>query len=195
MGPSGMKVGYARTSTVDQTGSLEGQERRLRTDGGCQKVFAEQISGAAEHRPELDAVLDYIREGDELIVTKLDRAARSTAHLHRIIAHVHGKGAALQVLDMSLDTSTSHGRLVVGILGEIAQFERDLMKERQREGITRTKREAPHKYPGRKPTARRRAHEVLRLHRAGLRKTEIAERLGISRSSVYRILADVEEAT
>ncbi|MBK1695648.1 recombinase family protein [Rhodovibrio salinarum] len=185
-----MKVGYARTSTIDQKGSLESQKERLKSEAGCEKVFAEQISGAAEDRPQLNAALDYIRDGDELIVTKLDRAARSTGHLHRIIEYVHQKGATLRVLDMGLDTSTSHGRLVVGILGEIAQFERDLLRERQQEGIERTKREEPHKYPGRKATARQKAPDVIRLHEARWKNTDIARHLGISRNSVQRILVD-----
>jgi DNA invertase Pin-like site-specific DNA recombinase len=185
-----MKIGYARTSTVDQKGSLQTQRDRLTNEAGCEKVFSEQISGAAEERPQLEAALDYVREGDTLVVSKLDRFARSTFDLHRMIDRIHATGASLMVLDMGLDTSTSHGKMVVGIFGEVAEFERSLMKERQREGIERAKRQG--KYQGRKPTARQKASEVQKLKAEGWPVAKIAREVGISRRSAHRILADQE---
>ena len=188
---TGQLVGYARASTLDQKASIEGQERDL-TDAGCHKVFSEQVSSVeTEQRHQLDAALDYLRDGDVLVVTKLDRLARSTADLSRLVEQLHDKGAALRVLDINLDTSTSTGRLMLNLLGSIAQFEREVMLERQREGIEKARREG--KYKGRKPTARQKTDDVLALRREGHGGTEIAKRLGIGRASVYRILSDAGE--
>ena len=183
-----MLIGYARTSTLDQQASIEAQRRDLAA-AGCDKVFAEQVSSVdTTKREKLAEVLDYVREGDTLVVTKLDRLARSVAHLSEIVKQLEGKGAALRILDLNLDTSGSTGRLMVNMLGSIAQFEREIMLERQREGIEKARREG--KYKGRKPTARAKADKVHELDAQGLKRSEIAEQLGIGRSSVYRILTD-----
>jgi DNA invertase Pin-like site-specific DNA recombinase len=128
-----------------------------------------------------------VREGDALVVTKLDRLARSVSHLVTIGERLESKGVALKVLDQAIDTATSTGRLMFNMLGAIAQFERELMLERQREGVAKAKAEG--KYKGRAPTARAKASEVLRLRGEGVGPTEIGKRLGIGRASVYRILA------
>jgi len=181
-----MLIGYARTSTLDQKASIEAQIRDLQAVG-CEKIFQEQVSSVdVAARDQLANALDYCRDGDTLVVTKLDRLARSTAHLLEIVQTLHAKDAALRILDMSLDTSTANGRLLLTILGAIAQFEREIMLERQREGIEKARREG--KYKGRVPTARARAGEVLALRRQGLGASRIAARVGISRASVYRIL-------
>ena len=119
-------------------------------------------------RDQLAAALDYCRDGDTLVVTKLDRPARSTAHLLEIVETLQGKGAALRVQDMSLDTGTANGRMMLTILGAMAQFEREIMLERQREGIEKARREG--KYKGHKPTARAKAQEVLELRDKGGRR-------------------------
>ena len=184
--PTGQLVGYARASTLDQKASIESQERDLKA-AGCHKTFSENVSSVeTEKRHQLWAAMDYLREGDVLVVTKLDRLARSTADLSRLIEQLHQKGAGLRVLDIGLDTSTSTGRLMLNLLGSIAEFERSLMLERQREGIERARREG--KYKGRKRTARQKSDEVLRLKRDGYGATEIAKKVGIGRASVYRIL-------
>ncbi|GAA3871615.1 recombinase family protein [Celeribacter arenosi] len=181
-----MIVGYARTSTLDQTAGLEAQERDL-GKAGCEKVFVEQVSSVdVKARERLAEALEYIREGDTLVVTKLDRLARSVAHLVELLEEIEAKGASLRILDMSIDTGTPNGRLMLNILGSVAQFEREIMLERQREGIAKAK--AAGKYKGRKPTAKAKANEVLGLHEEGVGATEIAKRLGIGRASVYRIL-------
>ena len=154
---------------------------------GCKKIFKEQVSSVAS-RPKLAQALDDLREGDVLVVTKLDRLARSVRNLMEIVDTVSAKGAALKILAMNLDTGTPTSRLMLGVLGSVAQFEREIMLERQREGIAKAK--AERKYKGRKPTAMARAHEVKALVGDGVGAVEIAKRLGIGRSSVYRILED-----
>lgn len=178
-------VGYARTSTVEQVAGLEAQKRDLEA-AGVTKLFSERVSSVA-HRAELARALDYIREGDVFVVTKLDRLARSVADLVDITRTIEHKSASLRILSINLDTTTPTGKLMVNLLGSVAQFERELMLERQREGIAKAKAEG--KYKGRAATARAKANVVLELHRAGVGPMEIARRLHIGRSSVYRILA------
>lgn len=180
-------VGYARTSTVEQEAGLEAQQRDLGA-AGCGKVFAERVSSVAK-RAQLEAALDYVREGDTLTVTKPDRLARSVADLLAIVARLDAKGVALRVLSMGgseVDTRTPTGKLMLIMLGAVAEFERALMLERQREGIAKAKAEG--KYQGRVPTAQRQANDVRRLKAEGVKPVEIARRLGIGRASVYRIL-------
>lgn len=182
-----MLVGYGRTSTVDQQAGLEAQERDLRA-AGAEKVFSERVSSVAK-RAQLDAALDFVREGDVLLVTKPDRLARSTADLLAIVERLRAKGVALRILSMggaSLDTGTATGKLMLTVLAGIAEFERGLMLERQREGIAKAKSEG--KYKGRAPTARAKADDVRRLHGEGVKPVEIAAQLRISRASVYRFL-------
>lgn len=184
-----MLIGYARTSTGDQIAGFEAQVRMLRA-GLCEKVFSEQISSVAE-RPQLDAALDFVREGDALVVTRLDRLARSTSDLLRIIDLLETKGVGLRILDFGgagVDTKSPTGRLMVTMFGALAQFERELMLSRQREGIEKAKREG--RYLGRAPTARRRLPEMRSLAEQGLTPPEIANRLRVSRASVYRLLAE-----
>ena len=181
-----MLVGYARTSTLDQTAGLEAQERDLHK-AGCDKVFTEQVSSVdVTARQKLAQALDYIRDGDTIVVTKLDRLARSVAHLHEILTVISKKGAALKILDMGIDTSTPTGKLMLNIMGGVAEFERSIMLERQREGIAKAK--AQGKYKGRKPTAMAHADKVKQLHSEGMKPVQIAETVGISRASVYRCL-------
>ena len=180
-----MKVGYARTSTLEQQAGLDAQFRDLKA-AECEKIFSEQVSAVGK-RPQLEAALDFIREGDTLLVTKLDRLARSTQHLLEVADRVKTKGADLCILNLGADTSTATGRLMFTVIGAVACFERELMLERQREGVARAKAEG--KYKGRKPTARARAAEIATLKADGVRPVDIARRLGIGRASVYRVLA------
>jgi DNA invertase Pin-like site-specific DNA recombinase len=180
-----MLIGYARTSTVDQEAGFEAQLRDLKA-AGCEKVFSEKVSAVGE-RQQMHAALDYLRSGDVLVVTKLDRLARSVADLCKILGDLEARGASLRVLNMGLDTASPTGKLVLNVLGSIAQFERELMLERQREGIAKAK--AAGKYRGRKPTAKAKTPEIKRLMADGIGPTAIAKQLGISRASVYRALA------
>lgn len=191
----GMIVGYCRTSTADQDAGLEAQRRDLLA-AGAERIFAEQTSALGD-RPQLDEALRFVREGDALIVTKPDRLARSTADLLRLIDELNRRKIGLVILSLNgsgerLDTRSPTSRLLVTMLGAIAEFERSLMLERQREGI-RAAKEAG-KYRGRKPTARAKSTEVLDLHGQRFGPRDIARKLGISRASVHRILNDAKTA-
>ncbi len=179
-----MKIGYARTSTIEQQAGFEAQVRDLE-EAGCEKLFKEQVSSVGK-RDQLDGAIDFIREGDVLTVTKLDRLARSIPHLVEIMGTIETKGAHLNILDMGMDSSTPTGKLMLNVIGAVGQFEREMMLERQREGIAKAKAEG--KYKGRAPTARAKADEVIQLHNDRYGPTEISKRLGISRASVYRII-------
>ena len=183
-----MLIGYARTSTLDQKAGFESQLSALEAVG-CDKVYKEQVSSVdVKERRELQLALDQLRTGDFLVVTKLDRLARSVPHLLELLEGIQAKDAGLRILDINIDTSTPTGKLMLTVLGSVAAFEREIMLERQREGIAKAK--AAGKYKGRKPTAMAKAAEVKRLQ-----ATEIASRLGIGRASVYRVLGAKESAS
>lgn len=183
-----MFIGYARVSTTDQIAGLDAQLRDLGATG-CTRIFSERVSSVAQ-RAELANALDFVRDGDALVVNRLDRLARSTSDLLAIIATLERKNVALRILDFggqAVDTTSPSGKLIVTMFGAVAQFERELLLARQREGIAKAK--ADGKYLGRIPTARRMTPEVRELRSAGVTPTAIANRLKMSRSSVYRILA------
>ena len=179
-----MQIGYARTSTTDQIAGFEAQITQLKTSG-VEKIFQEQVS-SVQKRVQLETALDFIREGDILVVTKLDRLARSVRHLGDITEILDKKEAHLKILDMNIDTSSPTGKLILNLIGSIAQFEREILLERQREGIAKAKAEG--KYKGGTPTAMNRKDEVLELKSQGLGINEIVSKTGISRTSVWRIL-------
>lgn len=180
-----MLIGYARTSTLEQEAGLDAQLRDL-TALRCEKVFREQVSSIAP-RKQLDAALEFARQGDTLVVTKLDRLARSVTHMGSILAAMEAKGVALRILDLGVDTATPTGKLMLNVLGGVAQFEREMMLERQREGIARAKAEGA--YKGRKPTARAKTQEIVALAAEGLSMGAIATKLGIGKGSVHRALS------
>jgi len=187
-------VGYARVSTTDQQVGLDAQTRDLGAMG-CEEIFAEQVSALGQ-RDRLREALRFVRRGDTLVVTKPDRLARSTADLLRIVADLDRRGVGLIMLSMGgqqIDTRSPTGKLMVTMLAAIAEFERGLLLERQREGVAKAK--ADGKYKGRKPTARAKAAEVIRLDADGLQRTEIARRVGIGVASVYRVLASARKAS
>jgi DNA invertase Pin-like site-specific DNA recombinase len=177
-------IGYARTSTTEQVAGIEAQERDLKA-AGVKRIYREQTS-AVGPRQQLEVAIDYAREGDALVVTKLDRLARSVADLCAIVARLEAKGVALRILAMGVDTGTPSGKLMLNMFGAIGQFEREIMLERQREGIAKAKGEG--KYKGRKPTARAKTDEIKQLEAKGLTREAIAERLNIGVASVYRAL-------
>lgn len=183
-----MLVGYARTSTLEQVAGFEAQIEAL-TKAGCERVFREQVSSVAK-RSELEGALGFVREGDTLVVTKLDRLARSVAHLGEITETLGARKVGLRVLDMGLDTSTATGKLMLNVLGSVAEFERSMMLERQREGIAKAKAEG--KYLGRAPTVRRQVERIKEMAEQGMTKKAIAEALGASERSVYRALRNEE---
>ena len=180
-----MIVGYARTSTVDQLAGFEAQVKELDA-AGCEKVFQEQVSSVAA-RLQLQSALEFVREGDVFVVTKLDRLARSVADLMAILQTLERKRVAVRILNLGMDTQTPTGKLMLTVLGGVAQFEREMMLERQREGVAKAKLAG--KYKGRKPIGPQRRQEVLRLAAQGTPKTRIARQLGLGEATVYRILA------
>ena len=181
-----MIIGYARTSTVDQIAGFEAQLRELEA-ANCQKIFREQVSSVAV-RAQLEAALEFGREGDVLVVTKLDRLARSVSDLMTIIQSLERKAVGLRVLNLGMDTQTPTGKLMLTVLGGIAQFEREMMLERQREGVAKAK--VAGKYKGRKPLAKDRRQEVVSLASGGMAKATIARKLNMGEATVYRILAE-----
>lgn len=178
-----MLVGYARVSTTDQ--SLDIQHDQL-AQAGVEKVFSEQRSGkTAANRPELQRALDFCREGDTFVVTRLDRFARSAADLHRTVELLTAKGVGFRCLQQGgIDTTTTHGKLMLGILAAVAEFELDIRQERQREGIESAKSRGI--YRGRKPSIDREV--VSALSEDGLSARSIAARLGCSPASIYRLI-------
>ncbi|ARO57321.1 DNA invertase [Methylorubrum zatmanii] len=180
-----MLIGYARTSTLEQEAGFDAQLREL-TALGCERLFREQVSSVA-HRSQLEAALEFARQGDTLVVTKLDRLARSVVHMGKILETLEAKGVSLRILDMGVDSSTPTGRLMLNVLGGVAQFEREMMLERQREGIAKAKSEGA--YKGRKPTARAKADEIKALAEQGLSMGAIAAKLRIGKGSVHRALS------
>jgi DNA invertase Pin-like site-specific DNA recombinase len=185
-----MLIGYARTSTVEQEAGLDAQVRDLKALG-CQRIHKEQVSSVAT-RAKLEAALDDLRPGDILVVTKLDRLARSMRDLITIVDRITAAGASLKIIAMHLDTSTPTGKLMLNMLGSVAQFEREMMLERQREGIAKAKGEG--KYRGRQPTPEVKAAMVVRLHSQGVRPTEIVKQVGVSRATVYRLIGKPAKA-
>ena len=182
-----MLIGLARTSTLEQVAGLERQIRDLEAFG-CERVFKEQVSSVAE-REQLKAALGMLRTGDKLVTTRLDRLARSVQHLGQIIERINSAGASLVILDMggtAVDTSNPTGKLILNVMSSVAQFEREMMLERQREGIAKAKERGVYENRTRKTTINR--DEVKRLSSEGLSTYKIADAMKISRMSVHRIL-------
>lgn len=174
--------GYARVSSNDQDTAI--QEAALLA-AGCTRVITEKKSGTSiKGRTELQNLLDFVRQGDTVVVTRIDRLARSTADLLAIVETLEEKGVNLKATEQPIDTSTPAGRAFMQMLGVFAEFETAIRKERQMDGIAKAKQEGV--YKGRKPTID--ADEVRELAAAGKGATEIARELGIGRASVYRYL-------
>lgn len=179
-------IGYARVSTTDQDCSI--QEAALRA-AGCNIVRSEKKSGTSrDGRTELETVLAFLREGDTLVVTRIDRLARSLYDLEGIVRDLQARGVHLRALEQPVDTSTPAGKAFLQMLGVFAEFETALRRERQMEGIAKAK--AAGVYKGRKPSVP--ADEIKRLKADGVAPAEIARRLGVGRTSVYRALGMVQ---
>ncbi len=179
-----MRIGYRRVSSQDQ--NLDRQQLEA-----CEKVFEEKASaGKGSDRPALDALLDFAREGDEVFVWSIDRLARDLADLQRLLERLNGKGVTVTFVSERLTFSAAQddpfARLQLQLLGSFAQFERAIIRKRQAEGIAQAK--AKGVYRGRQPSID--PAQVAKLKAEGLGATEIAERLGIGRASVYRLLTE-----
>lgn len=182
-----MIIGYARVSTTGQ--SLETQLEKLK-EAGCEKILHEKESGkSAENRAELQKALEFVREGDVLVITKLDRLARSMNDLTTITDQLNKKGCGFVVTDQDIDTTTPTGKLLFNILGSLAEFERDLIKARCAEGIKNAK--AKGVKLGRKPTVTNAIAESIRADvlEGSMTKGAIATKYGVSRQTIYRIAA------
>src|SRR5262249_34318620 len=176
-------VGYARVSSTGQDLSVQ-----LEKLGGCDKVFKEKRSGVHTGRPELKRCLDYLREGDTLLVTKIDRLARSTSDLYRIISELADKGVAFRVVDdPSIDTTSRTRKLVMGILALIAEFENDIRRERQMDGIAKAKERGVH-FGRRLELTSEKIAEIKSLRRSGITVPEMRQ-TNLSKATVYRALA------
>lgn len=183
------RIGYARVSTLDQ--DLTVQRAALKA-AGCDPIRAEKASGASTAgRSELATVLDFIGEGDTLVVTRIDRLARSIGDLQDIVRTLKAKGARLQATEQPIDTGTAAGKAFLAMLGVFAEFETNLRRERQLEGIARAK--AAGVYRGRPPSIDSTAVRALKAE--GVGPAEIARRLGIARASVYRALSEAKGET
>lgn len=176
-----MLIGYARVSTEEQDTTI--QEQALKA-AGCEKVFSEKVSGTTMRRPMLIQALEFCREGDVLLVTRLDRFARSSVDLHNMVDQLQRKGVGFRCVEQGgIDTTTIHGELMLGVLGSVAQFETRLRAERQREGIAAAKQRGA--YKGGK--ARIDPARVKQMLSEGMKPTDVANTLGINRASVYRL--------
>ncbi|MHC5655043.1 recombinase family protein [Stappia sp. ICDLI1TA098] len=176
-------VGYARVSSVGQ--SLEVQEAKL-VSAGCEEIFKEKRSGLDTERPKLAECLRYLRKGDTLVISRIDRLARSAEHLLSLVGDLEAKGVTLKVLDQSIDTSDAAGRAFLGMLAVFAQFETDIRRERQMDGIAKA-REKGVKF-GRKPAlSPDQQAEANRLRGEGWSLQQIARHLKVSKGLVHKV--------
>ena len=181
-------VGYARVSTADQDYELQVEALKK---AGCKKIFSEKKTGTTiNERSELQQCIEYLREGDTLVVTRIDRLARSLRDLQNLVHDLKNEGIELKALEQPIDTGTAAGKAFLDMLGVFAEFETNLRRERQLEGIAKAKKEG--KYKGRKPTAKKKATQVLNMIQQGKTRQKVADELGIGVASVYRILADAK---
>jgi DNA invertase Pin-like site-specific DNA recombinase len=189
--PPGYRLGYARVSTLDQDPALQ-QDALLKA--GCQQIFVDKASGKLESRPALDELLGQARPGDTVVVWRLDRLGRSLRHLLETVTELERRGVAFISVTENIDTSTPGGRLVFHLFGALAEFERDLIRERTEAGLAAARARGRR---GGRPTvwteAKLRTARAMRQQ--GDDVSTIARVLGVSRASVYRVLSpEVEQA-
>lgn len=178
-------VGYARVSSVGQ--SLDVQLDKL-NEFGCEKVFQEKRSGTTAQRPEFKRCIEYVREGDLLVITKLDRLARSTLHLHSTLSKLNEKKVGFKVLDQSIDTTTKEGRLMFSILASIAEFETELRYERQQEGIQKARAKGV-KFGAKPKLNERQINQLIEDKNSGFTVPELMAKYNISKPTIYRLIA------
>lgn len=176
-------IGYVRQSSGGQ--SVQAQSDLVKA-AGASRIYQEHADKLTHDRPQLENLLAAVQKGDTVIATGLDRIARNTKHLLELFENLSTAGVTLKVLDNDIDTSKLNGELLLTLLGIITEFESQVVRERQAEGIAKAKREG--RYKGRKPTAMAKAEEVLALSEQGFTRQKIADELGIGVASVYRIL-------
>ena len=177
-----MKYGYARVSTTDQDLTIQIEALK---NAGCETIRQEKVSGTSiQGRDELNILLEFLREGDELVITRIDRLARSIRDLQNIVYELDKKGVVLSATEQPIDTKTSAGKCFLDMLGVFGEFETNLRKERQMEGIAKAKEKGV--YKGRKPSVN--VEKVKELKESGMGASAIAKELNIGRASVYRAL-------
>ncbi len=177
-------VGYARVSSIGQ--SLQVQIQKL-SGYHCDKIYKEKRTGTTADRPELKSCLDYVRDGDTLVITKLDRLARSTYHLTQISEGLKQKGVELVVLDQSIDTSTPTGKLLFNMLASIAEFETEIRKERQMDGIANAKKNGV-KFGAKAKLTDDQIDQMKLDREGGLLIKDLCVKYGLSKASVYRLM-------
>jgi len=177
-------IGYARVSSIGQ--SLDIQMDKL-NHYGCEKVFSEKLTGTTADRPELKTCLEYLREGDILVITKIDRLARSTYHLTKIVNELNEKGVDFVVIDQSIDTTTPTGKLTFNILASIAEFETEIRKERQLEGIEKAKQKGV-KFGAKAKLTADQIEEMRKDRQTGMLIKDLQAKYQLSKASVYRLL-------
>ena len=180
-----MKIGYARVSTNQQQDSLEAQQQALKAYG-CEKIYTDQISGARTDRPGLKAALAYARENDSIVVTRLDRLGRSTVDILHTVQDLDNRGITIEALDTQLDTRTPAGKLVLSVLASMAEFERNLIVERTREGLAHAR--AQGRVSGRRPKLDETQQQAaLAALASGMSEAQVAQTFGVSRSTITRL--------
>lgn len=180
-----MNIGYARVSPKTQLDSLRNQQEQLEK-AGCEKVFSEIASGIKAKRTQLALALDYARESDTLVVTRLDRLGRSTLDTLKTLQAIDAKGVRVMALDLDLDTQTPSGRLVVSVIASLAQWERDLLVERTKEGLTHARTQG--RIGGRPAALTTEQKKAVRSAlKDGMSATEVATSFGVSRSTIERV--------
>ena len=179
-------VGYARVSSVGQR--LDVQLDKL---GHCHKIFQEKKSGASDQRAALKSCLEYVREGDVLVVTRLDRLARSTLHLYQIAAELERKGVSLQVLDQNINTGSATRRLLFNMLGAIGQFETEIRAERQMDGIRKARKRGV-RFGRSKSLTEKQTAELRQKREQGTLIKTLMKEYGLSKASVYRYLGETD---
>lgn len=185
-----MKVGYARVSTEDQNPAMQLDALRA---AGCEKIFEDKASGAKESRPGLDAALNFVRSGDDLVVWKLDRVGRSLPHLVKLIEQLRDKGIGFQSITERIETETPGGRLVTHIFAALAEFERDIIRERTRSGIAAARARGRNGGRPSLPPEKIAAVQAMWASKT-MTADQIAEQLGIHRSTVFRYVAKDQQS-
>jgi DNA invertase Pin-like site-specific DNA recombinase len=180
---TGQRIGYARVSTSDQDTSI--QIEQLQT-AGCDRIFHEKASGSSQNRTQLNEMLNFIRKGDTLVITRIDRLARSLRDLQNLVHDFGQKGIAIKATEQPIDTNTAAGKAFLNMLGVFAEFETNIRKERQMEGIAKAKTKGV--YRGRRKLNSEVKSNILELYNEGVKPVEIVRQLGVGRTSVYNIL-------
>lgn len=185
------RVGYARVSGIGQ--SLDLQLDKLKA-AGCKKIYQEKLSGTTAQRSQFKICMDYLREGDTLVITRLDRLARSVFDLAKILSHFEKERIDLCVLDQNIDTATSEGRLLFNLLAAVAEFENELRRERQQEGIEKAKANNV-KFGRRSKLTDELVAKIVSDKEAGLPMKEMVTRHGVGQASIYRAIAAHQHKT